>query len=97
MNKEMMLQAELNRKLVELKNAKAKIDKLNKEIEMYKEQINAYEMDDKDHVKAEISATKKRIIELGGEDIEEVFTDPLKSEAQKEQDKVNDMYTTKGI
>jgi len=41
-----MLQAELNRKLVELKNAKAKIDKLNKEIEMYKEQINAYEMDD---------------------------------------------------
>jgi signal-transduction protein with cAMP-binding, CBS, and nucleotidyltransferase domain len=51
----------------------------------------------KDHVKAEISATKKRIIELGGEDIEEVFTDPLKSEAQKEQDKVNDMYTTKGI
>jgi vacuolar-type H+-ATPase subunit D/Vma8 len=46
MNKEIMLQAELNRKLVELKNAKAKIDKLNKEIEMYKEQINAYEMDD---------------------------------------------------
>jgi vacuolar-type H+-ATPase subunit D/Vma8 len=46
MSKEMMLQAELNRKLVELKNAKAKIDKLNKEIEMYKEQINAYEMDD---------------------------------------------------
>ena len=32
MSKEMMLQAELNRKLVELKNAKAKIDKLNKEI-----------------------------------------------------------------
>jgi vacuolar-type H+-ATPase subunit D/Vma8 len=47
MSKEMMLQAELNRKLVELKNAKAQIDKLNKEIEMYKEQINAYEMDDK--------------------------------------------------
>ena len=46
MSKEIMLQAELNRKLVELKNAKAKIDKLNKEIEMYKEQINAYEMDD---------------------------------------------------
>jgi len=51
----------------------------------------------KDHLKAEISATKKRIIELGGSGIEEVFTDPLKSEAQKEQDKVNDMYTTKGI
>ena len=47
MNKEIMLQAELNRKLVELKNAKAKIDKLNKEIEMYKEQINTYEMDNK--------------------------------------------------
>ena len=46
MSKEIMLQAELNRKLVELKNAKAKIDKLNKEIEMYKEQFNAYEMDD---------------------------------------------------
>ncbi len=46
MSKEMMLQAELNRKLVELKNAKAKIDKLNKEITMYKEQLNAYEMDD---------------------------------------------------
>lgn len=42
-----MLQAELNRKLVELKNAKAKIDKLNKEIIMYKEQLNANEMDDK--------------------------------------------------
>lgn len=47
MSKEMMLQAELNRKLVELKNAKAKIEKLNKEIIMYKEQLNAYEMDDK--------------------------------------------------
>jgi uncharacterized protein YlxW (UPF0749 family) len=47
MSKEIMLQAELNRKLVELKNAKAKIDKLNKEITMYKEQLNAYEMDDK--------------------------------------------------
>ena len=47
MSKEMMLQAELNRKLVELKNSRAKIDKLNKEIEMYKQQLNAYEMDDK--------------------------------------------------
>jgi len=50
MSKEMMLQAELNRKLVELKNAKAKIDKLYKEIEMYKQQIQEYEndiMDDK--------------------------------------------------
>ena len=51
----------------------------------------------KDHVKAEISATKQRIIELNGNSIEEIYTDPLKSEAQKEQDQVNDMYTTKGI
>jgi len=51
----------------------------------------------KDHVKAEISATKQRIIEVGGTAVEEVYTDPLKSESQKEQDKVNDMYTTKGI
>jgi len=28
----------------------------------------------KDHIKAEIRATKKRIIELGGDTIEEVFT-----------------------
>ena len=28
----------------------------------------------KDHIKAEIQATKKRIIELGGDAIEEVFT-----------------------
>ena len=50
MSKEIMLQAELNRKLVELKNAKDKIDKLYKEIEMYKQQIQEYEndiMDDK--------------------------------------------------
>ena len=50
MSKEIMLQAELNRKLVELKNAKAKIDKLYKEIDMYKQQIQEYEndiMDDK--------------------------------------------------
>jgi hypothetical protein len=51
----------------------------------------------KDHIKAEILTTKKRIIEIGGQTIEETYTDPLKSEAQKEQDKVNDMYTTKGI
>tara|TARA_R110002012_G_scaffold122431_1_gene272459 strand:- start:137 stop:394 length:258 start_codon:yes stop_codon:yes gene_type:complete len=31
----------------------------------------------KDHLKAEIQATKKRIIDLGGNTIEEVFTDPL--------------------
>ena len=28
----------------------------------------------KDHIKAEIQATKKRIIELGGDTVEEVFT-----------------------
>ena len=48
----------------------------------------------KDHVKAEISATKKRIIELGGETVEEVYTDPLRN---VEQDKIIDAYTQKGI
>jgi len=48
----------------------------------------------KDHLKAEISATKKRIIELGGSDIEEVFTDPLRN---IEQDKIIDAYAKKGI
>lgn len=46
MNKEIMLQAELNRKLSELNKAKMQIEKLNKEIIMYKEQINATDMDD---------------------------------------------------
>ena len=35
--------------------------------------VNALEHS-KDHLKAEIQATKKRIIELGGDAIEEVFT-----------------------
>jgi len=48
----------------------------------------------KDHVKAEILATKKRIIELGGSDIEQVFTDPLRN---VEQDKIIDAYAKKGI
>jgi len=48
----------------------------------------------KDHVKAEILATKKRIIELGGETVEEVYTDPLRN---VEQDKIIDAYTQKGI
>ena len=51
----------------------------------------------KDHVKAEIAATRKRIIENSVLKVEEVYTDPLRSEAQQEADKVNDMYTTKGI
>ena len=38
----------------------------------------------KDHVKAELTATKKRIIELGGQTIEEVFTDPLYNENHDE-------------
>ena len=48
----------------------------------------------KDHVKAEILATKKRIIELGGEAVEEVYTDPLRN---IEQDKIIDAYIQKGI
>ena len=45
----------------------------------------------KDHLKAEIQATKKRIIDLGGNTIEEVFTDPL-----AQNDIINE-YTKKGI
>ena len=51
----------------------------------------------KDHVKAEINATRKRIVENSIDKVEEVYTDPLKTEAQKESEKVNNMYTTKGI
>ena len=51
----------------------------------------------KDHIKSEILATKKRMVEKSELVIEEVYTDPLKTEAQIEDDKVNDMYTEKGI
>jgi len=51
----------------------------------------------KDHIKAEILTTKKRIIEIGGQTIEETYTDPLKSEIQIESDNINDMYSQKGI
>ena len=51
----------------------------------------------KDHIKAEILATKKRMVEKSELVIEEVYTDPLKTEAQKESEKINNMYTTKGI
>ena len=51
----------------------------------------------KDHIKAEILATKKRMVEKSELVIEEVYTDPLQTEAQKESEKINDMYTTKGI
>ncbi len=51
----------------------------------------------KDHIKSEILATKKRMVEKSELVIEEVYTDPLKTEAQIEADKVNDMYTEKGI
>ena len=43
----------------------------------------------KDHIKAEISSTKKRIIELGGQTVEEVWTDPLT------QNTIIDEYTKK--
>ena len=45
----------------------------------------------KDHIKAEISSTKERIIELGGQTVEEVYTDPLTQNA------IIDEYTKKGI
>ena len=51
----------------------------------------------KDHIKSEILATEKRMLENSELKVEEVYTDPLKTEAQIEADKVNDMYTTKGI
>ena len=51
----------------------------------------------KDHIKAEILATKKRMVEKSELVIEEVYTDPLKTEAQIESDKINDEYIKKGI
>ena len=51
----------------------------------------------KDHIKAEILATKKRMVEKSELIIEEVYTDPLKTETQKDSDDINDMYSTKGI
>ena len=38
----------------------------------------------KDHLKAEIQSTKKRIIELGGQTVEEVYSDPLYNENHDE-------------
>ena len=38
----------------------------------------------KDHVKAELTTTKKRIIELGGQTVEETWTDPLYNENHDE-------------
>ena len=55
--------------------------------------VNALEHS-KDHIKAEIQSTKKRIIELGGETVEETWTDPLVNEFK---DKIIDSYTKKGI
>ena len=51
----------------------------------------------KDHIKAEILTTKKRIIEIGGQIIEETYTDQEKSEMEMQSDNINNMYTTKGI
>ena len=48
----------------------------------------------KDHIKAEIQSTKKRIIELGGQTVEETWTDPLVNEFK---DKIIDSYTKKNI
>ena len=49
----------------------------------------------KDHIKAEISSTKERIIELGGQSVEEVWTDPLTQ--KNDVDAIVDEYTKKGI
>ena len=45
----------------------------------------------KDHIKVELQATKKRIIELGGQTVEEFWTDPLTQNA------IVNEYTKKGI
>ena len=51
----------------------------------------------KDHIKSEILATKKRMLENSELKVEEVYTDPLKTETQIESDKINDEYIKKGI
>ena len=51
----------------------------------------------KDHLKVELQATKKRIIELSGETIEEVYTNPLLNEIKIDSDEINNMYIKKGI
>ena len=53
----------------------------------------------KDHLKLELQATKKRIIELSGETVEEVYTDPLVNEIKIDSDEINNnnMYIKKSI
>ncbi len=46
----------------------------------------------KDHIKAEIQATKKRIIELGGDTIEEVFTNPLTPKQESYNELVQEIH-----
>ena len=46
----------------------------------------------KDHLKAEIQATKKRIIELGGDTVEEVFTNPLTSKQESYNELVQEIH-----
>ena len=46
----------------------------------------------KDHIKAEIQATKKRIIELGGDTVEEVFTNPLTSKQESYNELVQEIH-----
>ena len=58
--------------------------------------VNALEHS-KDHLKVELQATKRRIIELSGETIEEVYTNPLINEIKIDSGEINNMYTTKGI
>lgn len=51
----------------------------------------------KDHVKAEIQSTKRRIIEKSEILVEEIYTDPLKNEIDNLSITINDMYTRKNI
>ena len=46
----------------------------------------------KDHIKVELQATKKRITELGGNTIEEVYTNPLTSKQESPNNLVQEIH-----
>ena len=46
----------------------------------------------KDHIKVELQATKKRIVELGGNTIEEVYTDPLTPKQESYNNLVEEIH-----
>ena len=46
----------------------------------------------KDHIKVELQATKKRIVELGGNTIEEVYTNPLTPKQESYNNLVEEIH-----